>query len=237
MLKVNYNEADEIETKDDISIYNIKESLKFKKVDCFELGCLSWLKNDIKRDFQDLEQTLRTLNINGYIIGKTLNEDIPEEYEFKMPFESSINDKDNKEYLALFFCGNNEEYENELKKNNLSSEENLINLSKSCCLLKKNSNIDDNTDNTNNSNKKIINSEVKVEFKNFTEKESLYLILEDLKDKYNETPEKIICGEINNKKVHCFSLNKEIISPIGWIEENEDDIKLIDFRTINIQKK
>ena len=61
-------------------------------------------------------------------------------------------------------------------------------------------------------------------------------ILKD-KDKYNETPEKIICGEINNKKVHCFSLNKEIISPIGWIEENEDDIKLIDFRTINIQKK
>jgi len=43
--------------------------------------------------------------------------------------------------------------------------------------------------------------------------------------------------EINNKKVQCFSFNREIICPIGWIEEENEEVKLIDFRTINIQKK
>ena len=40
----------------------------YKKLDYLELSCISWLKINSNRDYQDLEELFRYLNIDIYII-------------------------------------------------------------------------------------------------------------------------------------------------------------------------
>jgi len=101
MIKINFLNPDETDSKDDICIYNIKESDKYKKADYFEISCISWLKNDSTRNFQDLEILLRSLNLESHIIAKKVD-NIDENLEIKYPNNNIINEP--LEFIAKFSC-------------------------------------------------------------------------------------------------------------------------------------
>ena len=235
MIKINYKNIEKDELSDDISIYNIKIADKYKKKECFELGCVSWLKNDPNRNYQQLEQLLRYLNVDSHLIAKPVQNTF-----VNLNF---INDS-NLEYIVHIECKFKVDCINELTLYHDSYESNYKCLKTNYLMIKENNKISiDSISNNINTiidketeyNKKIINSSLKFDFIYYNAKESINFIIDDLIQKHNKEPNKIICGEINNKKVNAIMLNNEIASPIGWIE-TDTDYQLIDFRTIKIEK-
>ncbi len=70
MLRVLYDEINENETKDDITLYNLKQSdINFNK-ETFICSSLGWMKNDSNRTFQDLETYLRNNDFNTHLLAK-----------------------------------------------------------------------------------------------------------------------------------------------------------------------
>ncbi len=68
MIKINYKEPEQKETPDDIARFNITIADKFKKGDYLEMSCISWLKIDPVRNYQDLEELFRYLNLDSHVI-------------------------------------------------------------------------------------------------------------------------------------------------------------------------
>jgi hypothetical protein len=262
MIKINYKDPEELESPDDISIFNIKMSDKYKKADFLEISCIGWLKIDSKRDYQDLEQLLRYLDLDSHIIAQPVK-NIPDNIEINYPNGNIITEP--LEYIAKLSCKSKEEAIKELMIYHSSYEENFECLKNSGCLMAKNTSVDSNL-NINKNNiedyekiKKLLECKLKLDFTYFKPYESINFIIEDLTNKYQKTPEKIICGEINGKKIYALMINNEIVSPIGWIEKkfesdtpnkesyqdfisnNNDnstmiDYELIDFRKIKMEK-
>ena len=255
MIKINYKEPDEFESQDDISIHNIKMSDKYKKADFLEMSCIGWLKIDSKRDYQDLEQLLRYLDLDSHIIAQPVK-NIPDNLEINYPNGNIITEP--LEYIAKLSCRSKEEAIKELMIYHSSYEENFECLKNAGCLMAKNTSVDSNL-NTNKNNieeyekiKKVLECQLKLDFTYFKAHESINFIIQDLANKYGKYPEKIACGEINEKRVYALMINGEIVSPIGWIEktnenivedsklnekkEIEIDYELVDFRKIKIEK-
>lgn len=260
MIKINYNKPDPNETLDEIAMYNIIQSDKNKKLDYLEMSCISWLKIDAKRDYQDLEQLFRYLDISSYIIAKPI-ENIPENVEINYPNNNIPIEP--LEYIAKIICKSKEDSIKELELYHISYEENFDCLKKTGCLMNKkilnlNNNLNlDNLDNlkkldnlekiTNSEDlKKVLNAETKLEFCYYKAKDSINYLIEDLIKKCGKKPTEIVCGEIGNKKVHALVVENEIVSPIGWIKnknnndnndnDDNDDYELIDFRIIKAEK-
>ena len=250
MIKINYIKPEESESKDDISEFNIKESFKYKKNDYLEMSCLSWLKIDSKRDYQDLEMLLRKLNLDCYIIAQTITT-IPEGLEINYPNEKEINEPLN--YIAKILCKPLDEVLKEILSYHSSCDENMAYetnfeyLKKTGCLMTIKKEIDSNEkENISKVNgveeiKKVLSSELKLDFTIMKPIDSINVIIDDLNKNYGKKPEKIVCGEINENKVYALVLDGEIKSPIGWIEKNQKndnldiEYELIDFRTIKIE--
>ena len=216
MIKINLIEKDISESKEEVAEYNIKLSDEYKKLDCFNTACLGWLKNNCERNYQNLEELLRKLNLDTHLIAKPID-NIDEDYELLIP------------------NGN----KNKLLKYHKTYEENFKCLKETGCLFKRNKeNINNQPIKENNvevikdDNYQIINCLKKYNFNIMDGKSSINTIIEELKTQYNKTPEKIICGKVNNFDVYGLIINDEIASPIGWFEK-DSDYQLIDFRNIN----
>lgn len=260
MIKINYKEPENFETLDDISLSNIKICEKYKKIDYLELSCISWLKIDSKRNYQDLEKLFRNLNLDCYIIAQSIDK-IPEGLRIGMPneiYNSSehqdtkndiVNQNENKlKYIAKIDCSDKENSMKELLKYYSSYDENFKCLELSGCLMSIKKDNDDEEKNYQNIEineiKKLLDCKLKLDLEYYKANESINYIIEDLTKKYGKEPEKIICGEIGSNKVWALMLNSQIVSPIGWIEkiikqqdnENIIDYNLIDFRKIKIEK-
>lgn len=254
MIKINYKNAEDNESKDDISIHNIKESYKYKKNDYIEISCIAWLKNDITRDFQHLEDLLRKLNIDLYIIAQPIN-DIPNNVVISYPNDKIITEP--LLYIAKIINKSREEVLKEIELIHNSYMDNFECLKKTGCLMINNkskdnmieSNIQSNLELyqnnliENNEIKKVLASELKINCEYLKTNESINFIIEDIIRKYGKNPEKIACGEINGNKVNALMINNQIVSPIGWIENenimdsnNEKVYELIDFRNIKVEK-
>ena len=244
MIKINYINSDLNDSPEDITIFNIKLSDQFKKAECLQLSCISWLKLDSSRNFYDLEKMLRNLNLDSHIIAIPNKEN--SEYILNMP--NNKNYLGELKYVALYCCKPKEDCLKELLTHHESYEKNLECLKLTGCLVKNNDNIiidkntinnqtiNDQTINNNENIKNIIEAKIKYNFEYYKPKESINLIIDDLIKKHNEEPKDIICGEINQKKVHALVINNNIVSPIGWIEIENDDYELIDFRSISVKK-
>lgn len=251
MIKINYIEPNKNETKDDIAKYNIKICDKFKKADCLEMSCISWLKNDSTRDCQNLEELFRHLDLNSHVIAQKLQKISPE-FKIGMP-NDNLNNKD-LEYVANISCMSKEDSIKLLLKHHVDYESNFKCLKKTGFLIKnvetKESNdkdeitknkIVENIDDINDT-KKILNCELKLDLKIFKPIESVELIIDNLTNKYGKKPEKIICGEIGINKIWGLMIDGQIVSPIGWFEKKTNDenmaidYELIDFRNIKIEK-
>ena len=262
MIKINYKNPEENETSEDIARSNIIMSDKFKKGDYLEMSCISWLKLDSKRDYQDLEQLLRYLNLDSHIIAQPVKV-IPENLEINYP-NGNIS-TESLEYVVKISCRPKEEALKELLTIHSNYEENFECLKKTGCFMVKKVDpileVEENLSNTKGVSevKKVLNCELKLDFTFFKPMESINFIIEDITKQYGKEPEKIICGEANGCKVYALMVDGQIISPIGWMKktfnnklventtENTDvisnsnpnveiDYELIDFRTIKIEK-
>lgn len=258
MIKINYKNPEEFETPDDIAQYNIKQADKYKKADYLEISCISWLKIDSKRDYQDLEQMLRFLGTDSYVIAQPVKS-IPQGIEINYPNGNEITEP--LEYVAKITCKSAQESIQDLLSLHSTYEENFECLKKTGCFMaiKQNNVNEEEQEKVSNTQgvdevKKILECKLKLDFTFFKPMESINFIIEDLAGKYGKKPEQIVCGEINGNKVFALMLNGEIASPIGWMEkklnsdlaseqiqkENETnyeiDYELVDFRNIKIEK-
>jgi hypothetical protein len=262
MIKINYKEPESSETLDDIAKYNIKICDKYKKADYMELSCISWLKIDSTRDYQNLEQLLRELDLDSYVIAQQISH-VPIGLEINYPNENKIIEP--LEYIAKITCRTKEDSLKELLMYHTTYEENYEYLKKTGCLVEKkkekNKEEEEKISQVKGINevKKLLDCSLKLDLEYYKSIESINYIIEDLTKIHGKKPEKIICGEINENKVYALSLNNEIISPIGWIEkplyqskiinivneqnydskkekENDIEYELIDFRKIKMEK-
>ena len=260
MIKINYIEPEQFESLDDIAITNIKICDKYKKVDYLELSSISWLKIDPKRNYQDLEQLFRHLNLNSYVISQTLP-NIPQGLRIGRPNEPNLTENvesDELIYIAKITCIEKDKSMSELSKYHTTWEDNYECLKFTGCLMalkqETSKEDDENIDQTKcvDEVKKLLECKLKLDLEYYTVKESIDFIINDLTNKYGKKPEKFICGEVEEKKVWALMIDGQIVSPIGWMEKiiNQDnqeqiynvnsvdsiDYELIDFRKIKIER-
>ena len=223
MIKINYKEPEPSETPDDIAQYNIKMADKYKKADYLEISCISWLKIDSKRDYQDLEQLLRYLKTDSHIIAQPVS-NIHPGLEINYPNGNILTEP--LEFVAKISCRPLEDSLKELLEHHSTYEENFECLKKTGCFMalkkdeldKKEEELVSNTKGVNEV-KQVLECKLKLDFTFFKPMESINYIIEDLANKYGTKPEKIACGEINGNKVWALMLGGEIASPIGWMEK------------------
>lgn len=227
MIKINYKEPTESETLDDIAVSNIKMCDKYKKADYLEVCCISWLKIDTKRNYQDLEQLFRNLNLDTWVIAQTINT-IPTGLRIGKPNESKLeeNIEDTKlEYIAKINCMGKDESMKELLKYHSNWEENYECLKKTGCLISvKQETSKEEEEYISQAKgveeiKKLLDCKLKLELEYYSVQESIDFITNDIKVKYGKIPEKIICGEMETNKVWALVIDGQIVSPIGWVEK------------------
>ena len=245
MIKISYKNPESFESPDDICNYNMIMSDKYKNLQAFSQASLAWLKNDSLRNYQDLEKLLRELNLDTHLIAKPLDNNILNDKN-KLFIPNRSTRPDNLEYTLLVSCRNKEDALKELSLYHLSYEENLECLGKTGCYIT--SELVDNQanqdkvvfdleknfsyhSNDNPNENLILNSKLKYDFVQVNGKESINVIIQDLITKYNKEPTTIVCGKLGEYDLYALTLDGQISSPIGWIED-ENDYKLIDFRSI-----
>jgi len=258
MIKINYKEPEETESKDEIAKYNIKLCDQFKKADYLELSCISWLKIDSKRNYQDLEDLFRFENLDSHVIAQTISNippglkiDLPNKLEINVEKDNHPEQIDNKlEYVAKITCMVKKDSLNELLKYHICYEDNYDCLKNTGCFMSiKQTTSQEEEDKISQTKgvdevKKLLNCELKLDFELYKPMDSINYIIEDLTKKYGKEPEKIICGEIGSNKVWALMIDGQIISPIGWMEKNKEIIddsneiecELVDFRKIKIER-
>jgi hypothetical protein len=256
MIKIDYKEPEQLETPDDIAIYNIKICDKYKKADYLELSSISWLKIDPKRNYQDLEQLFRHLNLDSYVIAHTI-QNIPQGLRIGRPNEPNLTEnventententeKDELEYIAKITCMGKDASMSELLKYHASWEDNYECLEKTGCLMalkQETSKEEENIAQTKGVDevKKLLECKLKLDLKYYSVEESIDFIIEDLTNKYGKNPEKIICGEIETNKVWALMVDGRIVSPIGWMEkiinqDNQDNQETTKVQSINYE--
>lgn len=236
MIKISYIKPNENESPDDIAIHNIVISDKFKNLPAFCQSTVGWLKNDPNRNYQDLELLLRHMNLDTHLIAQpkeTINIQ-----NFKLSIPSKINDTSSYDYVLWTSCKPKEDALKELLTYHTSYEENFECLNNTGCLTNIDPDYDINkisvnpNDSDKDNEKKIVSCELKYEFITVSTIDSLNIIIKDLMDKYQEEPQKMICGKYGESDVYALVINGEIISPIGWIQYSPDNIELIDFRSM-----
>jgi len=241
MIKINYKNPEPTELSDNIAIENIIISDKFKKADYLEISCISWLKLDSNRDYQDLECLFRSLNLDSHLIAQSaLKIKIPEDLEINFPNEKIITEP--LKYIIKISCKKKEDAINELLLYHTSYEENYNCLKTTGCLMvKKKDKIDLELNKKMSEDKnileitKILECKLKLDFTYFKPTESLNYIIDDIIARIGKTPEKKVCGEINGNKFYGLTINNEIISPIGWIEKENIKNSDIEEVTQNIE--
>ena len=132
MIKINYKEPESTESLDDIAEYNIKISNQYKKADYLEISCISWLKIDSKRDYQDLEKLFRHIQVDAWVIAQPIT-NIPNGLELNYPNDNNSSETLN--YVAKISCKSNTDAINELLVHHSSYEENFNCLKKTGCFM------------------------------------------------------------------------------------------------------
>lgn len=263
MIKINYKEPEQLESRDDIAISNIKICDKYKKADYLELSSISWLKIDSKRNYQDLEQLFRHLDLDSYVIAQSI-QNIPQGLRIGSQNEPGVEtnepgvETNELTYIAKITCTGKDDSMKELLKYHTSWEENYECLEKTGCLMtlkqEKSKEEEEHIAKTKGSDevKKLLECKLKLDLEYYNVQESIDFIIDDLTVKYGKKPEKIICGEVGTNKVWGLMVDNQIVSPIGWMEKMIDkdeqniqestskvysvDYELIDFRNIKIEK-
>ncbi len=260
MIKINYKQPEPTESKDEIARYNIKICDQFKKADYLELSCISWLKIDSKRNYQDLEDLFRFEGLESHVIAQLVSTippglkiDLPNKLETEQNLiesEEQTKIETKLDYVAKITCMSKKDSLSELLKHHVSYEDNYDCLKNTGCFMsikqEKSQEEEEKILQTKGADevKKLLNCELKLDFELYRPMDSINYIIGDLTTKYGKEPEKVICGEIGTNKVWALMMDGQIISPIGWMEKNiemsttnkEIECELVDFRKIKIER-
>jgi hypothetical protein len=237
MIKINYKKPEEDESPDDIAMYNMKISDKYKNLQAFCQSTVSWLKNDPSRNYQDLEILLRHMELDTHLIARP-KKLLDSNTNFVLTIPNKINDSNVYDYVLWISCKPRLEAINELLSYHTSYEENFECLKNTGCLVNKDKNFDIkkistvNKDEEKEEESKILACELKYDFIEISQIESLNIIIKDLIEKHGDEPKKMVCGKYGELDVYSLVVDGQIISPIGWIAHSPENIELIDFRTM-----
>ena len=237
MLRVLYDEISENETKDDIALYNLKQSdINFNK-ETFICSSLGWIKNDSNRTFQDLETYLRNNDFNTHLLAK------PHKYTEDIELENP-NSNETLSYECVFCCKPEQYCLEDLYKIHSSYDENFNNLKYSGTLKVKNEEkvdeVEDSSDGTLIS--KLSNNEIKLNFVRLSPKDSISQMSDDIRNSTGKAPRTEIIGKYNDKQpIITFLLEDgKLASHIGWtIEDVDGELKytLVDLNTYYSNEK
>jgi len=195
----------------------------------------AWITSNSSRNFQDLEKLFRIKNFNTYLIAKEVN--VENGFVLKTP----NNNVDEVLYECYFSCKPREFALQEVLDNCGSYDENFEKLSKSgnLCI-----NIGDSVieNNDNSLIKKLMNNEIKLNFKKLNAKESIEQMSEDILKTTGNKPIITIIGKLNDDSpIMAFLLTDgKVASNIAWSlqkENGETIYKLIDLNEYYAKKK
>jgi hypothetical protein len=97
-MKITFEDVLENDDKDEIALYNIKNSATHMNKETLYHSSIGWLLNDKSRNFEKLELLYRENNLNAFVIAK--DKDKLDETHFKL----SCNDNDNLLYIFDVEC-------------------------------------------------------------------------------------------------------------------------------------
>jgi hypothetical protein len=227
MLRVLYEDANETETFDEISLHNMMLSDVYFNKETLQHSAYSWIIADSSRNFQDLEKFFRLNNLNTYLIAKKITVD--DNFVLKTP----NNNVEDLLYECYFSCKPRDMALQEVLDNCSTYDENFEKLEKSgnLCIIYEN-NIDV-VDNETSLVKKLMNNKIKLIFKKLTPKESIEQMSEDILKTTGNKPIIKIIGKLNDDcPIMAFLLvDGNVASNIAWAikKENEELIyQLID---------
>lgn len=237
MLRILYDEISENDTKDNIALYNLKQSdIHFNK-ETFICASIGWMKNDSNRSFQDLETYLRNNNFNTHLIAK------PHKYTEDIELVNP-NSNESLSYECIFCCKPEQYCLEDLYKFHSSYNENFNNLKYSGTLNVINK---EKVDAINNKSEgsllsKLSNNEIKLNFVRLSPKDSISQMADDIRNSTGKSPRTEIIGKYNdNQPIITFLLEDgKLASHIGWtIEDIDGELKytLVDLNTYYSNEK
>ena len=242
MLKVEFKKADVDMDIDEIAINNIVQCDKYLKKDFLMYSMIGWLNNNKKRNYQDMELTLRSKCCRGFLVAKKVNK-VKSNMRLTMPNDNTLD----KQYeLDIVFD------HNDILKYQNSYEDNFVKLKESGCYAYQN-NPDEET---NEELQKESKNDVKFKDDNLeynlsqnsiyltltqmNNKETVEYITDCLEKRFNAKPDETKIGTINyknegEKDVYTLTINNKTITECAWVNLNNDDIDLIDLRRIKME--
>lgn len=229
MIRPEYIEPSENESKDDICLHNIRISDEYKNTETLIYSFMGWFKNDDNRDFGKLEDLLRENNMDTHLIAKRFDPiNVPEGAKISIPNNNSLNNEtDYFQNILLISCRPKEEAIDELLKYHSSYEVNRICLEKTGSIFKTDSLLKDAKD---ENIKDIINCKKKYRFIKYTDIEALGYIISELEKEYGKKPIKTKVGNMGDKEVYGLVVDGMIRSPILFSKKGDNDVELVDVR-------
>ena len=108
MLKITFDLAPETQNKDEIALYNIKNSIEFLNEHALYHSSIGWILNDKERNFEKLELMYRENNFNAFVRAVKIN--------LIDNFKLTCHNAENLEYAFEVYIGESiENYEENFK--------------------------------------------------------------------------------------------------------------------------
>jgi hypothetical protein len=236
MIKADYIEIEENETKDDVALYNIKLSDEYKNSETMIYSFMAWFKNNDTRDFQDLEKMMRDNNLDTHLVAKKFDlENVPEGAKISVPNNHVKNDEKNYfDHIVMISCRPREEALGEVIQFGKSYEENFEKLARTGSIFKTNELLNNAKDERI---KDIINSTKKYKFIKYNNLEALGYMIEDITKQFGKAPTKIKVGTKDGKDLFGLMVDGVVRNPIVFSYTGDDnEVDLIDLRKFGRMK-
>lgn len=239
MIRSDYIEPNQGETKDDIAIHNIKISDEYKNLETMIYSFMGWFKNDDTRDFQSLERLLRDNNLDTHLIAKYFDEkNVPECAKISIPNNNGNNNKENYfKYIVMISCREKEDALKEVEQFSDNYEVNFNRLKETGSIFKTNELLENAKD---KNIKDIINCTKKYRFIKYNNVEALGFMIEDIERQFGKKPTKVVVGKKDGKDLYGLMVDGIVRNPIVYYETDPavDDrkIELVDLRKFGRMK-
>ena len=232
MLRVLYEENNQQCFDDDNILQNMMLSDLYLNNSTTIAAAYSWVVQDNRRNFQDLEKFFRQNNFNTYLIARKI--DIGDNFMLKTP----NNNVEGLIYECYFCCKPKEIALQEVLDTCVSYDENFDNLSKSgnvCVITENIDNVEDKENNENSLIKKLMNNKIKLIFKKLNAKESIEQLSEDITRTTGIKPTISIIGKLNDDcPIMAFiSGDGNMASNIAWSIKKENDETIYQLLDLN----
>jgi len=230
MIRSEYVDCEENETKDDITLHNIRISDEYKNSETMIYSFMAWFRNDNTRNFQDLEKFLRDNDMETHLVAKAFDKkDVPEGAKIAIPNEHTSNDEVNFfDYIVMISCRPKEEAYEEVLKFGDTYDVNFERLLRTGSMFKTNELLENAQD---EDIKTIINCTKKYKFVKYNNIEALGYMINNLKEQYGKEPTKVKVGTKDGRDLFGLMVDGIVRNPIVFsYRDDDEEVDLIDLR-------